>query len=69
MRRADGHPRALGYSAKGHGVMYDDLWTIEQAREAIEQGNRLYVLSPASGERIEIDLESWDDLENLPTCG
>ena len=69
MRRADGHPRALGYSVNGNGVMYDDLWTIEQAREAIEQGDRLYVVSPESGKRTELDLQSWDDLEDLPSCG
>lgn len=49
--------------------MYDDLWTIEQARNAIEQGHRLYVLSPGSGDRTELDLESYDELEDLPTCG
>jgi hypothetical protein len=49
--------------------MYDDLWTIEQAREALGQGHRLYVLSPTSGDRTELDLESYDELEDLPTCG
>ena len=69
VRRADGHPKAVGYSANGNAVMYDDLWTIEQAREAIEQGHQLYVVSPASGDRTELDLESYDELEDLPTCG
>jgi len=69
VRRADGHPRAVGCSANGNDVMYDDLWTIEQAREAIGQGHRLYVLSPTSGDRTELDLESYDELEDLPTCG
>ena len=68
-RRADGHPRAVGYSENGNEVMYDDLWTIEQARDAIEQGHRLYVVSPVSGDQTEVDLESYDDLEHLPTCG
>jgi hypothetical protein len=49
--------------------MYDDLWTIEQAREAVEQGHRLYIVSPSSGERTELDLESHDELDELPTCG
>jgi hypothetical protein len=49
--------------------MYDDLWTIEQAREAVEQGHRLYVVRPSSGERQELDLESYDELDDLPTCG
>lgn len=69
VRRADGHPRAVGYTANGNGVIYDDLWTIEQAREAKEQGHRLYVLSPTSGERRELELESFDELEHLPSCG
>jgi hypothetical protein len=49
--------------------MYDELWSIEEAREAIGQGHRLYVVSPATGERTEVDLETYDDLEDLPTCG
>ena len=49
--------------------MYDDLWTIEQAREAIEQGHRLYVVSPETGDKTEVDLESYEVLEELPTCG
>jgi ribosomal protein S18 acetylase RimI-like enzyme len=69
VRRADGRPRAVGCSANGNGVMYDDLWTIEQAREAIEEGHKLYVVSTTSGERTELDLESYDDLEDLPPCG
>jgi hypothetical protein len=69
VRRADGHPRALGYSANGNDVMYDELWTIEQARQARERGHRLYVLSPTTGERTELDLESFDELEHLPSCG
>jgi hypothetical protein len=68
-RRADGHPRALGYTANGNDVMYDDLWTIEQAREAVEHGHRLYVVRPSSGEQVDLDLESYDELDELPTCG
>jgi hypothetical protein len=49
--------------------MYDELWTIEQARQARERGHRLYVLSPTTGERTELDLESFDELEHLPSCG
>lgn len=59
----------MGCSANGNEVMYDDLWTLEQAREAIAQGDRLYVLSPTTGRRTELDLESYDELEELPTCG
>src|SRR5690349_20477844 len=63
VRRADGHPRALGYTANGNDVMYDDLWTIEQAREAVEHGHRLYVVSASSGEQIDLDLERYDELD------
>jgi hypothetical protein len=59
----------LGYSANGNKVMYDELWTIDQAREAVEQGHLLYVVDPASGARTELDLESHTDLDDLPTCG
>lgn len=69
VRRADGHPRLLGYSANGNNVMYDELWTIDQAREAVEQGHVLYVVDPVSGGRTELDLESYADLDHLPTCG
>jgi hypothetical protein len=80
VRRADGHPRAFGYSANGNEVMYDDLWTIEQARHAIEEGHRLYTVSASTGDRAELELsgkglrtkpgESTDNtLDDLPPCG
>jgi hypothetical protein len=80
VRRADGHIRAVGYSQDGNSVMYDDLWTLEQARHAIQQGHRLYAVSPSTGVEVEIELhgegirlkpaESTDhDLDDLPTCG
>jgi len=60
--------------------MYDDLWTVGQAREAIEQGHRLYTVSPSTG--AEADLEVTADgirtkpdaatdnrLDELPPCG
>jgi hypothetical protein len=58
--------------------MYDDLWTVEQARQAIEQGHRLYTISPATGARAELELDADgirtrpdDDhtLDDLPPCG
>lgn len=69
VRRADGHPRAVGYSANGNDVMYDELWTIEQARKAIAEGHRLYTLNPSTGAKTELGLESDDELEDLPPCG
>jgi hypothetical protein len=79
-RRADGHVRAVGYSQHGNGVMYDDFWTLEEARLAIRQGHRLYAVSPSTGVEVELELheegirtkpnEGTDlDLDDLPTCG
>jgi hypothetical protein len=80
VRRADGHVRAVGYSETANSVMYDDLWTLEEAREAIQQGHRLYAVSPSTGVEVEFELhgegicarpgEGADlDLDDLPTCG
>ena len=80
VRRADGHVRAVGYSEDGNSVMYDDLWTLDEARHAIQQGHRLFVVSPSTGVEVELELngegiraasgESTDlDLDDLPTCG
>jgi hypothetical protein len=60
--------------------MYDDVWTLEQARHAIQQGHRLYTVSPSTGVEVEVELhgegirttpgESVDhDLDDLPSCG
>ena len=59
--------------------MYDDQWTIEEARHAIQQGHRLYAVSPSTGVEVEFELhgegirvrpgESDDlGLDDLPTC-
>jgi hypothetical protein len=80
VRRADGHVRAVGYSENGNSVMYDDLWTLQEARHAIQQGHRLFAVSPSTGVEVEFELhgegirarsaESADhDLDDLPTCG
>jgi hypothetical protein len=80
VRRADGHVRAVGYSEGGHSVMYDDLWTLEEARHAIQQGHRLYPVSPSTVVEVELELhgegirakpgeEADLDLDDLPTCG
>jgi hypothetical protein len=80
VRRADGHVRAVGYSENGNSVMYDDLWTLEEARNAIQQGHRLYAVSPSTGVEVEVEIhgegirlrpgESADHgLDDLPTCG
>jgi hypothetical protein len=80
VRRADGHVRAVGYSEHGDGVRHDDVWTLEEARHAIQQGLRLFAVSPSTGVEVELELdgegirlapgESADlDLDDLPTCG
>jgi len=79
VRRADGHVRAVCYSESGSGVVYDDQWTLEEARHAIQQGHRLYAVSPSTGVEVELELhgegirtrpgKSVDfDLDDLPTC-
>jgi hypothetical protein len=80
VRRADGHLRAVGYAKDGNDVMYDDLWTVAQAREAIEHGHRLYTVSPTTGVKIDLELHGegirakpgggdGNTLDDLPPCG
>ena len=77
VRRADGHVRAVGYSARGDGIRHDDVWTLEEARSAIQQGLRLYAVSPSTGAEVELELHGEGirarpgesvDLDDLPTC-
>jgi hypothetical protein len=56
---ANGRIQAVGYSESNQAVMYDDVWTIEQARHAIERGHRLYIVSPSTGD--EADIEPFGD--------
>ena len=58
--------------------MYDDIWTLQEARHAIHQGHRLYAVSPSTGVEIEVELHGEGirirpgegvDLDDLPTCG
>jgi hypothetical protein len=65
------------YSERGSGVMYDDQWTLEEARHAIQQGHRLYAVSPSTGVEVELHGEGIRtrpgenvdfDLDDLPTC-
>jgi hypothetical protein len=79
VRSEAGELQGVGYAANGNAVMYDDVWTVEQARAAIEQGHRLYTLSPGGGyARVELteegirassDHNGRDTLDELPTCG
>ena len=79
VRGTDGDLEGVGYAANGNAVMYDDVWTVEQARDAIAQGNRLYSLSSSggyselelSGEsiRAKSDHRTGDQLDELPACG
>jgi hypothetical protein len=60
--------------------MYDDLWTVAQAREALEQGHRLYIVSPSTGVEAELEVApdgirvkpeqtTDNNLDDLPPCG
>jgi hypothetical protein len=60
--------------------MYDDLWTVDQARRAIEEGHRLYTVNPSTGVRVELELHNGSirtkpgqagehTLDDLPPCG
>lgn len=59
---------SLGYSESGNGAIYDGRWTLDQARHAIEEGHRLYVVSPVTGEQSDLDLAHSSTLEGLPDC-
>lgn len=80
VRGSDGEIEALGYSQDGNGVMYDDRWTLEEARHAIREGHRLYTVSPSTGEKKDLEVGGGDirtkssqstdnDLDQLPDCG
>ena len=59
--------------------MYDEIWTVAQARSAVEQGDRLYTLGPSGGFgeielfedgiRARSDHRAGDLLDALPPCG
>jgi hypothetical protein len=72
VRNGRGQPAAVGYSERGSAVMYDDTWTIEEAKRALEQGHRLYRVNPVTG--VEADLQPTDEgvdmglLGDLPNC-
>jgi hypothetical protein len=81
VRGNDGGVQALGYSESGNAVIYDDRWTLEQARSAIEEGHRLYTVSPSTGETADLELDAGElrsktggsrdtnNLDDLPDCG
>jgi hypothetical protein len=79
IRGAEGDLQGVGYAANGNAVMYDDVWTVEQARAAIEDGHRLYTLSPSGGyARVDLTEDGirassghgdGDTLDDLPACG
>lgn len=59
--------------------MYDEIWTVEQARNAVERGDRLYTLNASGGYgeveltedgiRARSDHGAGDELDDLPSCG
>lgn len=79
VRGDDGDIEAVGYSQYGGEDGYDGIWTVEEARYAIEQGHRLYTRSPSSGDEADVELyengirtnpdQSTDNnLDDLPEC-
>ena len=79
VRGSDCDVEALGCSETGSEVMYDDRWSLEQARAAIKEGHRLYVVDPATGEEADLELDgdairpragerSGFSLGDLPDC-
>ena len=79
VRGTDGDLEGVGYSANGNAIMYDEIWTVEQARNAVAQGDRLYTLNASGGYgeveltedgiRARSDHGAADPLDELPTCG
>jgi hypothetical protein len=73
VRGSDGEVETLGYSRNGNGVIYDDRWTVEQARAALEAGHRLYIVSPSTGEQTDLKLYEGHlripEIGGLPACG
>lgn len=79
VRDDEGDLQGVGYAGNGNAIMYDDVWTVEQARAAIEEGHRLYTLSPSGGyAEVELtddgiqamsDHSPGDTLDDLPACG
>jgi hypothetical protein len=79
IRGEEGDLQGVGYAGNGNAVMYDDIWTVEQARDAIAAGHRLYTLSSAGGYaeiqptddsiQARSDHSVGDRLDDLPTCG
>ncbi|HLX32619.1 MAG TPA: DUF3892 domain-containing protein [Gaiellaceae bacterium] len=83
VRDEAGDIEAVGYSPYGGSDRYDGIWTVEEACYAIEQGHRLYTVSPSND--AEADLECYqaegqqrirtkpdqttdNNLDSLPEC-
>lgn len=75
----EGHIESVGYTQYDTSEGYDAIWTVEEARYAIEQGHHLYTVSPTSGERADIepyedtlrtnpDQTTDNNLDDLPGC-
>jgi hypothetical protein len=73
VRGSDGEVEALGYSRNGNGVIYDDRWTVEQAKAALKEGHRLYTVSSSTGKQADLELHEGrlriPDVAALPDCG
>jgi hypothetical protein len=74
VRGGSGVVEAIGYSKAGNDVMYDDQWTLEQARAAIEEGHRLYAVNQSTGAQADLELfkgsvQTEPLIDSLPECG
>lgn len=80
IRDEDGAIGSIGINQYDGDEGYDFIWTVAEARTAIEDGHRLYTKSPSTGK--EADVEPYEDtirtkpddstdnnLDNLPACG
>jgi hypothetical protein len=75
----EGHIASVGVNTLGIGDGYDDIWTVEAARYAIEQHHRLYTVDPDTGKEADIELyedtirtnpdqSTANNLDSLPPC-
>lgn len=66
VHRADGHVKALGYSGGDSETGFEGTWTIREARQAIVDGHRLYVVNPRSGAEAQLELAGDGQIRTRP---
>ncbi len=65
VHRADGHIKALGY-AHGSGDGIEGTWKIAEARQAIADGHRLFIVNPRSGAEADLELAADGQIRTKP---